>query len=536
VAASWFFYLGYGPTLDPTFVAWMWRDDWAAYQWGFSFFRNADWQFPLGSIPNLFYPYGTSVGFTDANPWLCVLFKLLSPLLPHEFQFSGIWFLLCYVLHAWFGTKICRTFTRDPIQVALGGALFATTPLLPIRVLHIALSGLFFVTAGVWLNLARVESSAAARRGVLMSLVLLIWAAGTHAYLSVMLIVLSLAYYARLCFVDRRLSPRAFSSSVLLAFGLSLGIYYLFGFVGWKQADLAVEGFGRFSADLLALINSQGISRYVPAFPFHPWQWEGYAYLGLGTLLLMPLLVVRVCTEPRAWFAALSARWPLVLVVAAMSVYALSSRVTFRGELVWDLSSLYAHFGTLVGIFRSSGRFAWPLQLLLTAACVRAAIFRQHRYLSCSLLALALALTASEQDPERLRFAEVRLPPLGDPVWQTSGRDYKHLAIVPLQLQWDCHPYDAPLVNALSQKAYRMKLTFNSGNFMRKEPHTRALCRRNVAVIDPQTIYVVESAFLASFMRRNAVCGALDGLALCVTNTRRTALQRALLRAPLPLR
>jgi hypothetical protein len=97
------------------------------------------------------------------------------------------------VLQAWFGTKICRTFTRDPIQVALGGALFATTPLLPIRVLHIALSGLFFVTAGVWLNLARVESSAAARRGVLMSLVLLIWAAGTHAYLSVMLIVLSLA-------------------------------------------------------------------------------------------------------------------------------------------------------------------------------------------------------------------------------------------------------------------------------------------------------------------------------------------------------
>jgi hypothetical protein len=531
-AFAWFRYLGYGPTLDPTFVDWMWRDDWAAYQWGFSFFRNADWGFPLGRIPNLFYPYGTSVGFTDANPWLCVLFKPLSPILPLDFQFSGIWFLLCYALQAWFGTKICRTFTPDPVQIALGGALFATTPVLPMRAPHVALCALFFLTAGVWLNLARVESEAAARRGMLITFLLLAWAAGTHAYLSVMLIALCIAYYTRLCFVDRLVAPRAFSLSVLLALGLSLGIYYLFGFLAWKKTELSVEGFGEFSADLLALANSQGSSRYVPAFPFQPRQWEGYAYLGLGTLLLMPLLLLRICLQPRSFLRALSSFWPLLLVVGAMSFYALSSHVTLRGELVLDLTPLYAPLGKYVGIFRSSGRFAWPLHLLLIAAGVRAAIFREQRYLSYALLALALFLRVAEQDPDRVHFDPLPLRALADPVWQSSERDYKHLALVPIHLQWNCQ-YDAPLVDALSHEAYRRKLSFNSGNFMRQEPGTHALCGQSVSPLDAHTVYVVEPAYVASLKQQNAACGVLDGLYVCVTNARATALRTALLRTPL---
>src|SRR5262245_3823950 len=94
LAVGWYFYLGYGATLNPSHIAWMYRSDWAAYLWGFEFFRNSAWHFPLGSTPELFYPFGTSVGFTDANPWLGVVFKLLSPLLPVDFQYSGLWFLL----------------------------------------------------------------------------------------------------------------------------------------------------------------------------------------------------------------------------------------------------------------------------------------------------------------------------------------------------------------------------------------------------------------------------------------------------------
>src|SRR4051794_2519898 len=100
VAVAWYFYLGFGATLPPGHIAWLMRDDWTSYLWGFSFFRNAEWTFPLGDLPNLFYPIGTNVAFTDANPWMSLLFRSVSPWLPADFQFFGLWFLLCFVLQA----------------------------------------------------------------------------------------------------------------------------------------------------------------------------------------------------------------------------------------------------------------------------------------------------------------------------------------------------------------------------------------------------------------------------------------------------
>lgn len=541
LAVAWFYYLGYGPTLDPTFVAWMWRDDWAAYQWGFSFFRNAPWQWPLGSIPNLFYPHGTSIGFTDANPWMCVLFKLLSPLLPREFQFSGLWYLLCYGLQAWFGTKVCRALTRDPVQRALGGALFALTPVLPVRVPHIALCAQFFVTAGLWLNLRREPTVKAAQRGVLVSFVLLSWVAGTHAYLSVMLLALCLAYYVRLSLVERLLGLRGLLLAVAGALIATVGVYYLFGFIGWKKADLSVPGFGLFSADLFALVNSQGLSRFVPGLPFQPWQWEGYAYLGLGTLCLLVLGLARLPLR-LAWGRdvrretllslrrAIVRQWPLAIAVAGMAFYALSSQVTSRGVLVLDLNALYAPLAQITGTFRSSGRFAWPLNFLLIAVGVRALAGVRWRWLARAALLSALALSAAEQDPHRLQFAAIPLARLDDRAWDDASEKYVHLELVPLHLQWDC-VYNAPLVDALSNFAYGHKLTFNSGNFMRKQPNPKALCEQDVRTLDPHTIYAVDAPRLAAMRGLGAVCGVLNGFSFCAA-PRDTLLVAGLRAAP----
>jgi Family of unknown function (DUF6311) len=533
LAVAWFFYLGYGPTLNPSFVAWLWRDDWSAYQWGFSFFRNATWSWPLGSVPNLFYPHGTSVGFTDANPWLCVLFKPLSPLLPRDFQVWGVWYLLCYALQAWFGTQICRTLTRDPVQCALGGALFALTPLLPIRARHIALCAQFFVTFGLWLNLRREHSPEQVRHGLLLSIALLIWAAGTHAYLALMLLVLCLTYYARLHFVDRLLGTRAWLEATLGALAATLSVFYAFGFIGWKRSDLSVPGFGQYSADLLALFNAQGLSRFVPALPFHPWQWEGYAYLGLGVFFLLSIALLRALAAPAATLRGLAPHWPLLSAVFFMSVYALSSKVTYRGELVLDLSPLYAPIGTLAGIFRSSGRFVWPLDFLLIAWGVRAVASRRYRHFSRAALALALVLSAAEQDPQQLSFDAVPLLTLRHEAWQSTSVDYAHLELVPLQLQWECR-YNPALVDALSYEAYRRRLTFNSGNFMRKEPNVRALCGKDPSVLDARTVYVVEPARVASMRQLGATCGRLDGLYVCVSEARATHLLVALRSAAIP--
>lgn len=532
-AVAWFYYLGYGPTLNPTSIHWLLRDDWSTYLWGFSFFRNAEWGFPLGSLPNLFYPQGTSVAFSDANPWFSVLFKLLSPLLPSDFQFCGIWFLLCYVLQAWFGTKIMSTMTSDGVQRALAGALFATSPVLPVRAAHVALSAIFFVTAGVWLNLTRSQDASAARRYARVSFALLIWAAGTHGYLTAMLFALCLAYYVRLALVDKLISLREGALFVAIALASVLATSYLFGYIGWKKSALTLQGFGLYSADLLALVNSQGISRYVPGLPCQPEQWEGYQYLGLGVLFLLAVGVVRALIEPRRTFRALAAHWPLLVVSLGMFVYACSSIVTYEGEPVVDLRAIYDQLWPLPAILRSSGRLGWPLHMTLIALAVAVvASMERLRMLARGLLLLGLFLESAEHNPLRLSFSYVPLQRLTHPAWSSAAHDYSHLELVPLHLQWDCR-FKPLLVNTLSYHAYRHKFTFNSGNFMGKGLDSHKLCNKPVTTIDPRTLYVVDPDQLAQFRRPDVACGWLDGLRMCVTRSRATQIRAALLQTPI---
>jgi Family of unknown function (DUF6311) len=533
-AAAWFVFLGYGPTLWPTNVHWMLHGDWAAYFWGFSFYREAPLELPLGAIPNLFHPYGTSLGFTDANPWASLPWRFLSPLLPLHFQPYGAWYLLCFVAQAWVGVRIARALRGTPVQQALGGALFAVTPLIPSRHGHIALCALFFVSAGVLFNVQRHADGTAARRSLRQVTILSVWAAGTHGYLSLMLLVLAVAAIARLWRVERALSAGEAARATLVLLLATLATYYAFGYVGWKQTDLTAEGFGQFSADLAALVNPQGWSRWFGALPYRPRQWEGFLYLGAGVLALLALALSHAIARPRQTLSALARQWPLLLALAAMSFYALSSRIAFLGEEKLNLESLYAPASALTGVFRSSGRFGWPLHVALLTAALWAALRLERRTLASAVLAGAVGAQAAELKPDELHFEPQPLRALSDPAWQTAGTEYAHLALHPMQLLWVCR-YDEGLVNRAAYEAYRRKLTFNSGNFMRKEPSVRSECDRHILPnepLDARTIYLVEPGFLRDFRGRPARCGVLDGLLVCVSTQHDTAILRALARHP----
>jgi hypothetical protein len=529
-AIAWFFYLGYGPTLRPTNIAWMLRGDWAAYFWGFAFFRNAEWLWPLGNTPGLFFPYGTSVGFTDANPWASVLFKVLSPVLPEHFQFSGMWFLLCYVLLALLGTRIAAVFTDDKVRRALSGALFASNPLLPVRNGHVALCGLFFVVAGVYLNLAPARSRADALRLSLYGALWLAWVAGTHGYLSVMLLALCIAACVRLAAVERLL--KAAEAALIIAGYVAtvLAVFWIFGYLGWRPTELRSGGFGKFSGDLTALVNPMGWSRFLPSIPVRPPQGEGFAYLGIGALLLIAVRVVQSARAPADVTDALRRQWPLLVAALAMWLYSLSSQVTFRGQTVLELHALYEPFKSLTGIFRGSGRFSWPLHFVLVTLAVAAAARLKNAKLGCAALLTAVVLQAAELDPSKLDFHEVQLDRLEHSAWAESEAAYQHLALVPLNLLWVCR-YDHTLVNRLAYEAYRRRWTFNSGNLIRKQAGVKALCDAPISP-DPDTIYVADPRQRRILTASNFTCGRLDGLSVCVSSARPTPLLTALRASP----
>ena len=70
------FQIGLGlEKINPANISWLFeaRMDWSTHYLGWAFFRDADWTFPLGSIPQYYYPMGTNIGFTDSIPLMAII-------------------------------------------------------------------------------------------------------------------------------------------------------------------------------------------------------------------------------------------------------------------------------------------------------------------------------------------------------------------------------------------------------------------------------------------------------------------------------
>ena len=64
-------------------------------------FRRSAWTWPPGLSPDYGLQFSSSIVFSDSVPLLAIPLKLLSPLLPAVFQYTGWWVLVCLVLHVW---------------------------------------------------------------------------------------------------------------------------------------------------------------------------------------------------------------------------------------------------------------------------------------------------------------------------------------------------------------------------------------------------------------------------------------------------
>lgn len=103
--------------LNPTYTDWLMSGgDLTQHYLGWKAYRNSSWHFPIGMTDTLAYPYLTSVIFTDSIPLFAVFFKILSPILPAEFQYFGFYGLLCFILQAVLAVRIIRNFTPPRTQ------------------------------------------------------------------------------------------------------------------------------------------------------------------------------------------------------------------------------------------------------------------------------------------------------------------------------------------------------------------------------------------------------------------------------------
>ncbi len=144
-----------GPrVLNPLNIAWIGAEDSATSYLGWLFFRDSSWGFPIGLNPRYGLEIGNAILYSDSNPLFAFIFKPFSPLLPHPFQYFGIWLLICFILQAWFAWKLLGLIENDVLIRLFGAGIFVFSPPMIWRVGgHFSLVGHFLILVALYLSL-----------------------------------------------------------------------------------------------------------------------------------------------------------------------------------------------------------------------------------------------------------------------------------------------------------------------------------------------------------------------------------------------
>jgi hypothetical protein len=150
-----------------------------------------------------------------------------------------------------------------------------------------------------------------------------------------------------------------------------------------------------------------------------PGQYEGYAWIGGGVLLL-------VAASARAWWPWLQRRgrrhMVIITIFAGFLLLALSNRIYLFNILLLDIP-LPAAVNHALGTFRSSGRFFWPIGHALAAGSILLVLRNYRPAISVPLLLAASVLQLIDTAPLRAAIVASASAPAPARVDRTQAAD-----------------------------------------------------------------------------------------------------------------
>lgn len=517
--------------LIPTEIGWLMQGDWEWHFIGWHIFRSEPWHFPLGKLTNFWFPIGTTIGYTDSIPLLALLLKPWSVLLPTNFQYFGLWFYSCFILQGIFAALLLRLLTPHLILQTLGIIFFIIHPVLLHRFSHLALCAHWLVLAGLWLYF-KPWPHATAYTPLKLWWLFTGLAATIHPYLTVMVSGLAVAFYANWWLIERR--GTLVTAGLQLVF-LGITILFLWWIIGYfmieNSQDLSGQSFGHYSMNLLApLLPQQDWSRLFQELPVATTgQYEGFNYLGAGVLLLGAWSGYELSQRP-PMRTTLNKLFCLGIVCLGFTLLAVSNKVTLGP---WTILEFKADFLNTLAIFRSSGRFFWPVNYALLFLILQLLIRRNRHLVKLTVFYLSLGLIIQEIDfyPKHLVYHHLlREPqtqfswqnPLQSAWWHLALPHYQHLTFIP---PIACGEEAAPF-GPVSLLAGKYGLTINTGRVARAEvDKTMQYCQQlfqevRTGQVKADTIYLIHPNHLETFKQAAKVpliCHQIDGINTCVT-------------------
>ncbi|MEO6394285.1 MAG: DUF6311 domain-containing protein [Devosia sp.] len=395
-------------TLIPTNIAWLANGDRAMHQLGWMFFRHAPWGLPPGASPNLGLELSNSIGLVDGLPLFAFPFKLIEAWLPEPFQYWGYWLLLCYMLQALFGYKIARALGAGQGISLLAAAFALITPAFASRYpMHMALGGHWLILAALYLSV-RPQSPRLWAWPLLTATT-----AAVHAYLLAMVLALWVAALVQRLLLGTIGWKRAAIEIAAVAL-VTLTVLWTAGFL--MTGSLGSAGFGAYKLNLLGPLIRDGWSEIFPEIPHLAYDYEGLSFLGVGILGLITIgLLAGAFGRIGILFSC--RWWPLIVMTILLTVFALSNKIGFADHELVTIPIPGWATGFLA-MFRSSGRFVWPLLYLSTIAIVALIGVRFRSWLGATIVVAALVLQLADSGQALTRVE--RNTPRPSAVWSSE--------------------------------------------------------------------------------------------------------------------
>ncbi len=325
-------------------------------------FDSAFWEFT-----GMNYPYGEHMVYTDGHPllsWLIGTFGLTD----YGIGILNLMMLFGYVLCAFILLKILKHY-----GIPAGWSVLAAVAIAFLSPQVFRMSGHFslsypFAIPGMWYLLIR-SGGANAWRWVFGTFLFVLIFFFTHPYLGLILAAFGFAYW-----LVKFLTASEKGQTILkLSVGVLLPVF-LFQFLIWMTDQHAgrlsnPQGFFEYYAGWSSLlVPHHGPMNYVKnVFGFTLLDWETWAYIGSGTILLCLISLALYLRKFTMSHFRIGIRSDLnAFVFAAFLILLFSFCIPFKYDLI---KPLLEYLGPIKQ-FRVLGRFAWVFYYIVTVSAV----------------------------------------------------------------------------------------------------------------------------------------------------------------------
>jgi hypothetical protein len=415
--------------IDPRYTDWLQVGD-GTMEISWEFFRNQPiLQFPLGLNPNYGLEISSTMVFDGQIPLFSLILHPFSPFLFERFQYLGIFLFLCFALNYIVSKILFLKLNLNKINSSLASVILATSPIILNRFIeqsHYGLQSAFLILLAILLVI-KDDSN------------IVKWTLLYLLCLSIFLYYLVFVVLIHILFLSYRIYKKQEKLSVVSIKIISIAVVnllfmYVVGYFygGNSSNDI---GFGVYRTTLSSLFDPSGWSILIPDIPEAFGAYEGFAYLGLPSII-MAIIVLYFRLRTPSNKIRIDNHFKILFIAASiMFLLSLSNKIGIATyEIVeYKIPPIVENYFLT---FRSSGRFAWLLVLLIFIWLTRQIsliVQPKNQTLILGLLLIVSFLDTGKQLTSQRdeKFSLEYISDLTNIGWTEIGNCYSKLRIYP---------------------------------------------------------------------------------------------------------